>query len=73
MFACSRYMQKPIEGKASEPVSPDELVLSVAIYHPRRLVKVQEFLVLGSQKLSDLRDKMYAHWRVCRCACLVDC
>ncbi|KAL9644172.1 hypothetical protein ABK040_005636 [Willaertia magna] len=36
-----------------------EVILQVAIYHPIRNAKVQEFLVLGSQSLTDLRDCIY--------------
>ncbi|EFC50354.1 predicted protein [Naegleria gruberi] len=40
----------------NEKVPLDEVVLQVAIYHPIRNTKVQEFMVLGSQKLTELRD-----------------
>jgi len=36
-----------------------EVVLSVGLYRPGRLTKIQEYLVLGSQKLTALRDKLY--------------
>ncbi|XP_020904044.1 snRNA-activating protein complex subunit 3, partial [Exaiptasia diaphana] len=41
------------------PVEKVEVVLSVAIHHPRRLNKVQEFLVLSGQTLTSLRDKIH--------------
>jgi snRNA-activating protein complex subunit 3 len=37
----------------------DEVVLSVAIYHPHKHTKMQEFTVLGSQPLTALRDSFY--------------
>jgi len=41
-----------------EAIDPNEVVLSIAIYHHKKQLKTQEFLVLGSQKLSMLRDKI---------------
>jgi hypothetical protein len=40
-------------------VDENEVVLKVSIYHPEKNIKTQEFLVLGSQKLTELRDKLY--------------
>lgn len=40
-------------------VDPSEVVLKVALFHPERNLKTQEFHVLGSQPLTDLRDCMY--------------
>ena len=35
-------------------------ILRVSLYHPvQTSTKIQEFLVLGSQKLSELKDKIY--------------
>ncbi|EGG18980.1 hypothetical protein DFA_02223 [Cavenderia fasciculata] len=42
-----------------EPLSSNEIILSVVLYHPQKSSKIQEFLVIGSQKLTDLRDKIY--------------
>ncbi|QDZ18532.1 snRNA transcription factor [Chloropicon primus] len=40
-------------------VSEDEVILTVGIYHPEKPATVmQEVLVLGSQKLTDLKDKI---------------
>ncbi|CAH3195011.1 unnamed protein product, partial [Porites evermanni] len=47
------------EPLAFQEVKTDEVILSVAIYHPRKQNKVQEFLVLGSQCLTELRDKIF--------------
>ncbi|XP_057974227.1 snRNA-activating protein complex subunit isoform X2 [Malania oleifera] len=42
------------------PVSYPEVVLSVEVYHNRRtFAKIQEFLVLGRQNLTELRDSIY--------------
>ncbi|GLT95197.1 hypothetical protein SLE2022_128930 [Rubroshorea leprosula] len=42
------------------PVSGQEVVLCVEVYHNvRKWAKIQEFLVLGQQKLTELRDKIY--------------
>lgn len=40
-------------------VSDDDVVIRVAIYHYRDFKKKQEFLVLGSQPLTALRDRIY--------------
>jgi hypothetical protein len=45
-------------GRAPKPLADDEVILRVAIYHPQRFTKQQEFLVLGSQPLTDLRDAL---------------
>ncbi|XP_048583981.1 snRNA-activating protein complex subunit 3 isoform X2 [Nematostella vectensis] len=44
-----------------QPIPDPEVVLSVAVYHPKKPKKVQEFLVLGEQKLTTLRDKIYCN------------
>lgn len=36
-----------------------ELILNVSIYHPYNGKKVQEFVVLGSQYLTELKDQIY--------------
>uniref|UniRef100_A0A2N9IJX5 snRNA-activating protein complex subunit n=1 Tax=Fagus sylvatica TaxID=28930 RepID=A0A2N9IJX5_FAGSY len=42
------------------PLQYPEVVLSVEVYHnSRKWVKTQEFLVLGRQTLTELRDKIY--------------
>eukprot|EP00164_Ancoracysta_twista_P009836 GFYU01014655.1.p1 GENE.GFYU01014655.1~~GFYU01014655.1.p1 ORF type:complete len:428 (-),score=24.28 GFYU01014655.1:16-1239(-) len=43
----------------ARPVDSNEVLLSVAVYHPQKPVKTQEFLVLGSQLLTELRDRIY--------------
>eukprot|EP01006_Ploeotia_vitrea_P056960 TRINITY_DN68140_c5_g4_i1.p1 TRINITY_DN68140_c5_g4~~TRINITY_DN68140_c5_g4_i1.p1 ORF type:complete len:428 (-),score=26.81 TRINITY_DN68140_c5_g4_i1:856-2100(-) len=40
-------------------VADDETVLTVALYHPERNLKMEEWKVLGSQKLTELRDVLY--------------
>ncbi|XP_068695251.1 snRNA-activating protein complex subunit 3-like [Montipora foliosa] len=45
--------------QAFEDIKTNEVVLSIGIYHPRKQNKVQEFLVLGSQSLNELRDKIF--------------
>ena len=52
----SRLQRGPVPEDPS--VDPDEIVLSVAIYHPQRHVKTEEFKVLGSQTLQDLRHEI---------------
>ncbi|GKU97912.1 hypothetical protein SLEP1_g10986 [Rubroshorea leprosula] len=42
------------------PVSGQEVVLCIEVYHNiRKWAKIQEFLVLGQQKFTELRDKIY--------------
>jgi snRNA-activating protein complex subunit 3 len=52
----------PASSSSSPPSSDhhekDEVVLSVAIYHPHKEEKSQEFLVLSSQTLDDLRSRI---------------
>ncbi|EFA86627.1 hypothetical protein PPL_00428 [Heterostelium album PN500] len=36
-----------------------EVIITFALYHPCKSLKVQEISVLGSQKLTDLKDKIY--------------
>ncbi|KAF2078291.1 hypothetical protein CYY_000383 [Polysphondylium violaceum] len=43
----------------TELVDPTEVVVQVSIYHPNRDVKSMDILVLGSQKLTELKDKIY--------------
>lgn len=50
------HMQQ-VDGE--EPVNPEEAILSVSFYHPQKNVKTQEYLVLGSQCLTELKDKIY--------------
>jgi snRNA-activating protein complex subunit 3 len=50
----------PITGNPlKQPIRSDEVVLKVAIFHQEKSVKTQEFIVLASQKLSQLRDVLY--------------
>jgi snRNA-activating protein complex subunit 3 len=46
---CERY----------ESVDPNEIVLTVALYHPVKNKKTQAYRVLGSQTLTALRDCLY--------------
>ncbi|KAF3337259.1 snRNA-activating protein complex subunit isoform X3 [Carex littledalei] len=60
-----RFSMVPAKVMASRPgenipISYPEIILCVEIYHPKKYgAKTQEFLVLGSQKLADLRDNIY--------------
>lgn len=47
------------EPQAFQEIRTNEVVLSVGIHHPRKQNKVQEFLVLGSECLTELRDKIF--------------
>jgi len=40
-------------------IPPFEVLLKVALYHPEKNLKTQEFAVFGSQKLTELRDAFY--------------
>lgn len=40
-------------------VPDDEVILSVTVYHNARVSKNQDFLLCGTQKLSELRDVIY--------------
>lgn len=51
---------KTLNSKAQLPVCYPEVVLCVEIFHQRQTSqKVQEFLVLGQQCLTELRDNIY--------------
>eukprot|EP01112_Ceratiomyxa_fruticulosa_P013325 TRINITY_DN374_c0_g1_i3.p1 TRINITY_DN374_c0_g1~~TRINITY_DN374_c0_g1_i3.p1 ORF type:complete len:453 (-),score=82.35 TRINITY_DN374_c0_g1_i3:224-1582(-) len=52
----SRPSQEPQPFVA---VQKDEVILQITIFHPKKQKKMQEFLVLGSQKLTELRDHIY--------------
>lgn len=41
------------------PIASDEVIIKVALFHPERSIKTQEFLILANQKLTDLRDHLY--------------
>lgn len=72
---CLRYLTCEKDPKPFEPVDSDEVVLSIAFYHPAKRVKTQvplikslscvclpspkEFLVLGCQPLTALKDAFY--------------
>jgi hypothetical protein len=43
----------------TEPVDSEDVVLSIALYHPSKNTKTQEYRVLGQQSLTALRDKLY--------------
>lgn len=50
----------PSDPDRMEPMRPDEILFVVEFYHnQRKHDKMQEFLVLGSQTLSALRDRLY--------------
>ncbi|KAK4772037.1 hypothetical protein SAY86_013812 [Trapa natans] len=55
----SKVKLKPSDVEEHIPVQYPEVVLSVEVYHHSRKFKVQEFLVLGRQTLTELRDKIY--------------
>jgi len=42
-----------------EAVDKNEVLVQLTFYHNERAMKMQEFLVLGSQRLTDLRDRLY--------------
>eukprot|EP00026_Physarum_polycephalum_P005168 Phypoly_transcript_05197.p1 GENE.Phypoly_transcript_05197~~Phypoly_transcript_05197.p1 ORF type:complete len:577 (+),score=165.53 Phypoly_transcript_05197:201-1733(+) len=48
----------PVETP-STPVDKNDVILSLAFYHQSRPLKTQEYLVLGSQPLTVLRDRLY--------------
>lgn len=51
---------RAVEGEEYVPVVYPEVVLCVEVYHNvRRYIKCQEFLVLGQQTLTELRDNIY--------------
>lgn len=47
------------EDREPEPVEPHEVLISVAFYDNKKGGKSQEYLVLGSQSLTTLRDRFY--------------
>ncbi|XP_031557356.1 snRNA-activating protein complex subunit 3-like [Actinia tenebrosa] len=56
------FVKESVTRKGAEEhkaIEETEVLLSIAIYHPKMLNKVQEFLVLSHQKLTSLRDKIY--------------
>ncbi|GLJ17897.1 hypothetical protein SUGI_0313330 [Cryptomeria japonica] len=59
-FITSKLKTKTISQIEHEPVHYSEVVLCIEFYHNiRKEHKIQEFLVLGSQPLTVLRDKLY--------------
>jgi len=52
-------IEKMTAGKPVVPLSKDDAILRVAFYHPHTFAKQQEFLVLASQPLTALRDRIY--------------
>ncbi len=40
-------------------MSPTEIIISVAFYHQEKGIKSQEYLVLGSQPLTALKERFY--------------
>ncbi len=63
----SRAFSEPIESDTchsqpeapTEPIDSEDVVLSIALYHPSKNTKTQEYRVLGQQPLTALRDKLY--------------
>eukprot|EP00658_Telonema_sp_P-2_P024091 TRINITY_DN19664_c0_g1_i1.p1 TRINITY_DN19664_c0_g1~~TRINITY_DN19664_c0_g1_i1.p1 ORF type:complete len:385 (+),score=77.30 TRINITY_DN19664_c0_g1_i1:244-1398(+) len=53
--SCGRYCQAVHD--LTTPL--DECILSVSVYHPCQPKIEQQILVLGSQRLTDLKDKIY--------------
>lgn len=52
----TEHMQQVI---GEEDVDPSEVILRIAFYHQQKAIKTQEFLVLGSQCLVELKDAFY--------------
>eukprot|EP01133_Synstelium_polycarpum_P010579 gene10579-12308_t len=42
-----------------DTVDKNEVLISLSFYHPAKSLKTQDFIVLGSQRLTELRDKLY--------------
>ncbi|XVF85261.1 hypothetical protein PTKIN_Ptkin17bG0103700 [Pterospermum kingtungense] len=58
MNSCGKV--KSVDAEEHIPVSYPEVVLYVEVYHNiRKWSKIQEFLVLGHQTLTELKDKIY--------------
>eukprot|EP01103_Thecamoeba_quadrilineata_P015716 TRINITY_DN5051_c0_g1_i1.p1 TRINITY_DN5051_c0_g1~~TRINITY_DN5051_c0_g1_i1.p1 ORF type:complete len:325 (-),score=42.80 TRINITY_DN5051_c0_g1_i1:331-1305(-) len=53
------FMTETEAPKDFQQIHDNEVVITVSIYHPRKKAKMEEFLVLGSQRLTDLRDRIY--------------
>eukprot|EP01129_Flabellula_baltica_P007532 TRINITY_DN2944_c0_g1_i1.p1 TRINITY_DN2944_c0_g1~~TRINITY_DN2944_c0_g1_i1.p1 ORF type:complete len:365 (-),score=80.99 TRINITY_DN2944_c0_g1_i1:607-1626(-) len=51
--------KKALEGIKGELIDPEELIITVSFYHPKKSKKMQGFRVLGSQLLTQLRDRLY--------------
>ncbi|XP_049847893.1 snRNA-activating protein complex subunit 3-like isoform X2 [Schistocerca gregaria] len=51
------YLTKESVEEESTNISENEVVMNVVLYHPKRDLKAQEYLVLGSQYLTELKDK----------------
>lgn len=52
-------MQSTEKTLIFKPISSNEVILHVSFYHPERNLKIHEFQVLASQKLSELKDAFY--------------
>lgn len=52
-------MKEPAHSPEERLLDPTEMILTVALYHPTKTLKQQEFQVLGSQPLTHLRDRLY--------------
>ncbi|KAH7816924.1 putative snRNA-activating protein complex subunit 3-like protein [Monocercomonoides exilis] len=52
-------MKEPTHAPEERTIGPNEVIITVALYHPSKLLKQQEFQVLGSQSLTALRDRLY--------------
>jgi hypothetical protein len=55
----TKSMQNKEKSETFKNVSEDEILIHVSFYHAERNLKVQEYIVLGSQKMTDLRDGFY--------------
>ncbi|KAK2954198.1 putative snRNA-activating protein complex subunit 3 [Blattamonas nauphoetae] len=52
-------MKEPTNPADMRQIAPNEVILTVSLYNPNKQLKQQEFHVLGSQVLTDLRDRLY--------------
>ncbi|KAA6371625.1 MAG: putative snRNA transcription factor, partial [Streblomastix strix] len=57
-YIASMMKEQP-HGADERQIGQFEVMLTVALYHPTKMLKQQEFQVLGSQPLTALRDRLY--------------
>eukprot|EP01080_Neovahlkampfia_damariscottae_P012307 gene12307-5981_t len=55
----TKSMQNKEKSKIFKIIENDEILIHVSFYHSDRNLKVQEYIILGSQKLTELRDCFY--------------